>query len=775
MLANDEKVLKASEGDDNIQIQKVKTQKLGYHNQYSRNMLFVNQPDGTFLETALLSNVAATDWSWSALFADYNQDGEQDLYISNGIPKRPNNLDYINYLSNENISQKLNNTNLVDQKALEMMPSGYTQNMIFKGSASLQFFDESKRWIANDTLISGATAYSDLDNDGDLDLVTNNLNSPSLIQENLTNNKQNWLKIKLNFKKENAFGIGAKVFSYANGIQQFRELYTVRGFQASSEPVIHFGYGELKKVDSILIVWPDKTYQKMTNIATNQTLYVRPEAPKEFDYLTLKPKKTKLFEKSEGNLGITFTHIEDNYSDYLRQKLIPYQISDRGPAVSIGDLNADGKEDIFFGGSKFISAQIFLQTDSLFKFAKYPQIFKDSVKEDIVSLIKDFNNDGKNDLIVASGGADYFNQMKPLTDSYYQATDSTFISVDFPEYFENASVMLSLDYDHDNDLDVLLGNQSISADYGNKPNTYLLKNTNGKFEAANGTPFKNLGLVTDAIVTDFNNDGWEDLLFVGEWMTPRFFENHKGIYSEIFPLENDNLKGLWQAITSFDIDQDGDLDYLLGNWGTNTKFTASEENPMRMYYGDFDGNGNTETIVCTYKEGEYYSIDGLTELSSQLVSLRKIFTNNNMFAGKPIEDILGPDMLKKAEIQQVHTLTSGYLKNNNGSFEFIPFNFELQIAPIMDFLEYDFDNDSKTEVLVGGNYFGVKPYHGRFDSFQGALINNENDITSANLIGLEMIAKSIRDISIITYKDKPYLLLTYNNDKAQVYKISKYD
>ncbi|WP_027065941.1 VCBS repeat-containing protein [Maribacter sp. Hel_I_7] len=772
MLGKDEIVLKSSEGDDDIQIQKMKTETFGYHNQYTRNMLSVNQPNGKFLETALQSGVAATDWSWSALFGDYNQDGEQDLYISNGIPKRPNDLDYINYISNENIRAKINSTNLVDQKALKMMPSGFIGNMIFKGAKDLQFIDESKSWIAQDTIISGATAYGDLDNDGDLDLVTNNLFSPAGIQENTTNSTNHWLKIKLNFTEKNKFGIGTKIFSYANGIQQFKEMYTVRGFQASSEPIIHFGYADLKNVDSLKIIWPDKSFQVLKNIIVNQTLYISPNQNQAFDYNSLKKKQKILFKKTSNNLGIDYTHIEDAYSDYLRQKLIPYQMSDRGPAVSVGDLNADGKEDVFFGGSKYIPSHIYVQGDSLFQLQVYPEIQKDSIKEDISSLIADFNGDGKNDLIIGTGGADFFNQMKPLTDSFYVASDSTFNKSAFPEMFENASILLKLDYDHDNDLDVLICNQSISADYGKKPNSYILNNDNGNFSVANN-PFKNLGMVTDAVVTDFNNDGWEDLLFVGEWMSPRFFQNNEGVFEETYPLENKNINGLWQAVTSYDIDGDGDQDYLLGNWGLNTKFTASEKHPMKMYYGDLDKNGATETIVSTYKDGKDYPIDGLKELSSQLVSLRKKFTNYSSFAGKSMEEILGKEMLPNAEVLETHTLSSGYLQNDNGQFIFVPFNYELQLAPIMSFLEFDFNGDNKTEVLAAGNYFGVKPYHGRFDSFPGALINNANNVTLANEIGLDLTGKSIRSMNIINLNNNKYILLTFNNEAAEVYQILK--
>ena len=772
MLGKDEIVLKSSEGDDDIQIQKMKTETFGYHNQYTRNMLSVNQPNGKFLETALQSGVAATDWSWSALFGDYNQDGEQDLYISNGIPKRPNDLDYINYISNENIRAKINSTNLVDQKALKMMPSGFIGNMIFKGAKDLKFIDESKSWIAQDTIISGATAYGDLDNDGDLDIVTNNLFSPAGIQENTTNSTNHWLKIKLNFTEKNKFGIGTKIFSYANGIQQFKEMYTVRGFQASSEPIIHFGYADLKKVDSLKIIWPNKSFQVLKNIAVNQTLYISPNQNQAFDYNSLKKKQKILFKKTSNNLGIDYTHIEDAYSDYLRQKLIPYQMSDRGPAVSVGDLNADGKEDVFFGGSKYIPSHIYVQGDSLFQLQVYPEIQKDSIKEDISSLIADFNGDGKNDLIIGTGGADFFNQMKPLTDSFYVASDSTFNKSAFPEMFENASILLKLDYDHDNDLDVLICNQSISADYGKKPNSYILNNDNGNFSVANN-PFKNLGMVTDAVVTDFNNDGWEDLLFVGEWMSPRFFQNNEGVFEETYPLENKNINGLWQAVTSYDIDGDGDQDYLLGNWGLNTKFTASEKYPMKMFYGDLDKNGDTETIVSTYKDGKDYPIDGLKELSSQLVSLRKKFTNYSSFAGKSMEEILGKEMLPNAEILETHTLSSGYLQNDNGQFIFVPFNYELQLAPIMSFLEFDFNGDNKTEVLAAGNYFGIKPYHGRFDSFPGALINNANNVTLANEIGLDLTGKSIRSMNIINLNNNKYILLTFNNEAAEVYQILK--
>ena len=774
MLPDDEKMIKSSEGDDDIQILKIRTNDYGYHYQFTRNMLFLNQPDGKFLETALQSGVSATDWSWSALFGDYDQDGEQDLFISNGIPKRPNDLDYINFLSNENIKKKINNTNLIDQKALELMPSGHVGNRIFQGSKKMPFIDKSQNWIPMDTIISGATAYGDLDNDGDLDIITNNLNTGITLYQNLTDSKGNYLKLKLKYTKGNRYGIGTKIYSYAKGIQQFKELYTVRGFQASSEPIIHFGYGAINKVDSLRIVWPNGTFQVIKDIETNQTLVLTPEGERPFDYKTLTPKSKPLFERIADNLGIDFIHQEDRYTDFNRQNLIPYQVSDRGPAVSVADINKDGKEDIFFGGSKYIPSVTYIQQDSTFLKEIYTNLAKDSIKEEVTALLEDFNADGNIDLIIGTGGADFYGSAQPLTNSHYSFNESGVEKINFPESFENTSVIVPIDVDGDDDLDLFIGNQSISADFGNLPNSYVLLNTNGNFSVSPSSSFASLGMVTDAIATDFDNDGKQDLIIVGEWMEPKFFKNENGNFKLISKLEVQSLSGLWQSIEPFDIDGDGDEDYLLGNWGTNSKFSASKDNPMKMYYSDFDNNGATETIVCTYKDDAYYPLDGLSDLSSQLVSLRKTFTSFTSFAGKSISEILNKDQLKNAQIRTVSTLESGYLKNDNGSFSFVPFQSELQLSPLTDFLKFDFDNDGKEEVLIGGNYFGVKPYHGRFDSFPGALLKNTDSVLLGNVLGLNLMFKSVRHLNVIHIKNKRYLLVTFNNEAVELYRINGY-
>jgi hypothetical protein len=767
MLSEDEKVLKASDGDESFQIQKLRTEQYGYHYQYSRNMLYINQQQNNFMETALMSGVGATDWSWSALFADYNQDGEQDLFISNGIPKRPNNLDYIKFVSSDQIQNKISATKLVDQEALNLMPSGSVPNYIYKGGSDLIFENKSSTWIEQISTTSTATAMGDLDNDGDLDLVINNVNSAASILENTTNTSSSYLKLDFQLPIKNHFGIGTKVYAYSEGKLQYKELYTSRGFQASSQAILHFGFGDAKIVDSLKIVWPDQTTQTQYNVTTNQNITIvtdnnQPVSKKEL-------KSNQIFTKVK-NSGINFTHKEDNYLDFNRQKLIPYQISDRGPAIAVGDLNTDGKEDIFFGGSKFRPAQIFIQNDSVFNRVNYPPISNDSISEDVVAVISDFNNDKLNDLIIGSGGGDFYNEMDPLKDRYFVQTDSIFSKEMMPTYFGNTSVIRPFDYDNDGDLDVFIGSYAATNDFGGDETSYLLENDKGTFAIVETPIFENIGMLSDAVWDDFDNDGIKDLIVVGEWMSPKFFKNSNGILSEANPI-NRVLNGLWQRIQPFDIDSDGDIDYLLGNWGTNSKFKASSKYPLKMYYHDFDANGTTETIVCIEKDENYYPLLGLDVLAQQLVVLRKAFPKYEDFAGKTIEQMFDKKLLDNAKVLEVQELRSGYLKNEAGVFSFVAFQNEMQVAPTRAFLEYDFDADGKNEVLAAGNYFGIAPIQGRLDSFSGALIKSETETVLGPKLGIDFSNKAVKNLNIIHLKNKPYLLVTINNDSAEVYKI----
>ncbi|TDE31919.1 hypothetical protein E0I61_04235 [Flavobacterium ranwuense] len=769
MLPEDEKVLKSSLGDDNVQMLKFRTEKLGYHYQYTRNMLQLNQGGNHFTEVALLSGVAATDWSWSTLFGDYDQDGEQDIFVSNGIPKRPNDLDYVKYYSNDQIKTKISTTKLLDKEALKKMPKGNVSNYVFQGSKDLMFKNRSNDWIENDSIISNGSGYADIDNDGDLDVITNNLNSVASVYINTTDKTSNYLKLKLKFTGKNTFGIGTKIISYSKGKKQFKELQTTRGFQSSSEPVIHFGYGKIRKIDSLVVIWPDKTYQTLKNVTTNQTLTIKPNSSRKlFDYNKLHPVVMPVFKKVPTNLGIDFKHQENDFIDFTAQKLIPYQRSDRGPATAIGDLNGDGKEDIFFGGAKGKASQIYIQNANGFSKKTYESIEKDSVFEDVSAVIGDFNSDKINDLFVVSGNGE---NAQNLQDRLY--IGNQLINSNFPVLRQNASVVKTFDYDNDGDLDFFIGNNSEYNRFGSSPDCYLLNNNKGTFTIVQNKTFEAIGMVTDAVFSDFNKDGKIDLIVVGEWMKPTFFANINGKFKEVTAtILPEKLNGLYQSIIPFDIDTDGDQDYLVGNWGLNSKFKASQEFPMKMYYDDFDKNETFETIVAIEKKGNYYTTLGLDELAEQFSGMvKKKFHTYKSFAGKTLEEIFDPKMLEKAKLYEVHNLKSGYLRNDKGKFTFVPFSNKMQVAPITSFVKSNFDSDSKEEVFAAGNYFGVSPYHSRFDGFSGALIKNEKTIFLGNQIGINLTQKAVRHLNVINFKGKKYLLITINNKEAELYEM----
>jgi hypothetical protein len=771
MLPENEKVLKSSLGDDNVQMLKLRTEKLGYHYQYTRNMLQLNNAGNNFTETALLNGIAATDWSWSALFADYDQDGEQDLFVGNGIPKRPNDLDYVKYYSNDQIKSKITATKLLDKEALNKMPKGNTTNYIFQGSTDMHFKNRSKDWLQNDSIISNGSAYADLDNDGDLDIITNNLNSIASVYINHTDTASNYLKLKLQFQGKNSFGIGTKVISYVKGKRQFKELQTTRGFQSSSEPILHFGYGKSNLVDSLVVIWPDKTYQTIKNIKVNQSLVVKvAKNRKYFDYRNLHPMRSAVFKKISNNLGIDFVHQENEYVDFIFQKMIPYQRSDRGPATAVGDLNNDGKEDVFFGGAKNKKAAFFIQNANGFIKKAFPAIESDSIYEDGSAVIGDFNNDKLNDLFVVSGGGE---NASNLQDRLYFMQNKEFVKSNLIELTQNAAVIKMFDYDNDGDLDVFVGNNSVNNRFGSMPDCYLLNNINGVFSIVQNKTFSAVGMVTDAVFSDFNKDGVTDLIVIGEWMKPTFFANLNGKFKNVTPtVLPEASNGLWQSIIPFDIDNDGDLDYIVGNWGLNSKFKASQKFPMKMYYDDFDKNGSYETIVAIEKNGRYYTTLGLDDLAEQFSGMiKKKFKSYRMFAGKTVEEVFSPKMLSDAKHFEVHNLKSGYLRNQNGKFTFVAFSNELQVAPITSFVKSNFDSDTKESVFAAGNYFGVSPYHSRFDGFSGALIKDSKNIVMGNTIGIDLSQKAVRHLDMINSKGKKYLLVTINNSKAEVYEL----
>ena len=768
MLPEDEKVIKRSVDDENLPILKTRTDKYGYNYQFPRNALQVNQGNGQFAETALMSHVAATDWSWSALFADLDQDGNQDLFVSNGIPRRPNDLDYIKYISSKEVVDVIGSSKLVDEKALSLMPEGATKNCVFKGDGNLTFQNKSSEWLPDEKNCSTATALADLDLDGDLDIIVNNVNDKPTLYINQTGQASHYLKIRLNFGEKNAYGIGSRVYAYDSGRMQMKEMYVARGFQASSEPIMHFGFGQANAVDSLVVVWPDGSADVLQNVKVNQMLVTKPSATRAKYRSATKANDTLFHAIDPSSIALAHRHVEDAYSDFDRLKLLPYQQSDRGPATATGDINNDGLMDIYFGGSKHTRGKFFIQTSTGFKEETYASVQKDSIKEDVDAVIADFNDDGKSDLFIATGGADFFGNARPLLDSYYQNNGTGFTLQEIEGSFENASCVKAFDFDNDADLDLFIGNESVSNNFGQLPSSVLLRNDAGKFQSIQSEVFSALGMVTDGLWNDYDDDGDADLIVVGEWTSPVFLRNTNGQFQRDKVLQ-ESLAGLWQSVSAFDADADGDTDFVLGNWGMNSRYSASADHPLRMYYGDLDDNGQSETVVAIEKHGAYYPLDGLDLIASQINGLRKKYQTYESFAGQTIEQVFG-DKLSTCKMFEVAELASGYLRNDNGKYVFVPLPLITQVAPIMAQLVYDFDKDGKEDLLLAGNYFGVQPFHGRYGSFNGALINGKGEVISGNQLGLDFFKCSIRQLNILKFKGENYLLVTPNNDWIKLYK-----
>ncbi len=767
MLPEDEMVLKSSAGDDNVQLQKLRTETFGYHYQYSRNMLQINGPSHRFTETALLSGIAATDWSWSALIADYNNDGHQDLFISNGIPKRPNDLDYINYISDSQISKKLSTTNFIDKEALDLMPAGQLKNYYFEGEKGIRFNPVSD-FADHQASFSTGAAYGDLDNDGDLDLIVNNINQSAFLYNNQTA-QTNFCNIALRYTDKNLFGIGAKVTLYLGEKELVRELFPQRGFQSSSDPRLHFGLGKNSTIDSLKILWPDKTEQFIISPKANTLLTIsyEGEAAKSISKNLEDASTDLVFARVDSLLNTPLVHIENDYTDFNRHKLLHYKLSDRGPALAIGDVDNNGLDDIYLGSSKNQQDQLYLQTQDGFNKVKDSLFNTMAINESVSAQIADVNNDGHKDIIIGHGGGEFFGNSEVLNNTILRL-NTTLESTQLSDDFEDTAVIKTADFDNDGDTDLFVGNATRSNDFGFIPESYILVNDGGSFSKQS---LGELGMVRDAIWTDFNGDEALDLIVVGEWMHPSFLVQDGEKFKDVSSDYGMNaLNGLWRCISSFDIDNDGDEDYVLGNWGENSKFQASPDAPMLMYYADFDNNSKTETIIATKKDNQYYPLDGLDRLSNQLSTFfKKKYNSYKDFAGQTIEQVLGKDHIESAKLFKVHTLQSGYLINDNGSYRFMPFEENLQVAPINSMTKVE--SKKGKGLLLAGNYKGVIPYHGKLGGFKGALILDSDTIVVGDELGLDFYDKVINQLGVIKINNKDYLIAVVHNGTVQFYEI----
>lgn len=772
MLPQDEEVLKRSKGSTSLNVLNRK-RSMGYIDQFSRNHLQLNTGKDAFLEIAQFSGVDSTDWSWSVLFADFDLDGFQDIHITNGIYRRPNDADYIDYISSEDIKKKLSLTKLIDSEALSKMPKGEVPNKLFQGQENVLFIDRSNSWRKEKPSISNGCAVADFDRDGDLDIIINNFNAKATLLENKVDLKdKNFIQLSLNYSTKNVFGIGSKATVYTPSKQYQQQLHLTRGYQSSLPPKIHFGLGQ-ETIDSLVIDWPDQKrttlfpeVNQFLTVEYNQVVKPNLKNPKQIQNTTEQPITTGLM------------YEENYYPEFNREKLMPYGITTEGPGITTGDVNNDGWEDVYIGGSKKTPAILLIGDAKGWKKKEIPAFQMHKQFEDVDALFTDIDNDQDLDLFVVSGGGEYTLESPYLKDRIYlnDGQGNFVYTTDLlPEYYHTGSVIKSNDVDGDGDLDYFIGSRAISGKFGQRPTSYLLINNEGKFQLSAQNEMNIIGMLTDAIFLDVDEDGDQDLWTISEWETPRVFLNEKGIFKEVTTsLLTDMPKGLWQKIIPFDIDQDGDTDIILGNVGLNTKFKASRSYPLKMYYADFDQNGQSETVIAMAKSGKYYPIDNKDKLASQLQSLiRKRFNDYADYAGKSIEEIFGKELLSKAELSEVNELRSGYLEKTEKGYTFQPLPLSFQYGPLRTIEKVT--KEGKPYLVMGGTKNDLPPYQGVWEAQQPMYLLSKQNFGPLSEWGVQIYHSQIGGLKEVGLNNTPYLIVVSHNQPIKLYPIGNKD
>jgi len=776
MLPPDEKTVKTYGSDENPDIYKVKLEIQGYQKQYSKNCLQRNNGNGvSFSETSLISGVSATDWSWATLFADFDNDGKKDLFISSGIVKRPVDLDYIRFASDLEMKKGLSYTDKYDQETIDAMPDGTSHPFLFRGDGVLSFTNVSDDWGLGQLkgYFNGA-AYADLDNDGKLDLVINCLNAEAVILKNNLPGR-NYLPISFQGDSLNRFGTGAKAYLFSGGQLQYAQLMPTRGFQSSVESRLHFGLDTLKTIDSVLIVWPDQRYQLIKNVPAGKQLTVKQNQDgRKFNYTDWFKPKPGLFQQI--NLS-DWSHTENDFLDYNVQYLIPHMQSTRGPKIAVADVNGDGLDDFYACGAKGQPGELFIQQpNGSFRSSgkELFEQFKDA--EDVDANFFDANGDSFLDLLVISGGNE-------ILQSSVQGLDRLFINdgkgqftkavLPFPNQYETKSCIAVADIDKDGDKDFFVGGLANPTSYGQPVHSYLYLNQgNGKFDMATaGTIFlQSLGMVTSSAFADVNNDSWPDLIVTGEWMGVKIFINKKGKFtaSEIAA-----STGLWQTVYAADVNGDGFTDILAGNWGHNTKLWAGKNGPVKLYVKDFDNNGSIEQILCYTINGKEYTFLAKDELERSLPVLKKAYLKYSDVAGKTAQYMFY-DLFKDYTELKAETLSSScFLNDGKGSFSRMDLPEELQLAPILCFS--DAGNSVKGSFIAAGNFYGVIPYEGRYDAQLPTLFYHDPGTKKfSTQTSIPSFDGEARDIKWLNASGgKKIMVIARNNNTLQFFRVNE--
>jgi hypothetical protein len=774
MLPEQESIVKTYMGDESYDQYKQKILSGGFQYQYSRNCLQKNLGNGeAFSDVGLMDGVAATDWSWSPLLADFDNDGIKDLFIGNGIKRRPTDMDFISFISNISVQSALAGHGM-DNLALDKMPTGEAHSYIFKGTKSEKFIDKSKAWGMQDTMLSNGAAYADLNNDGRLSLVTNNLNHPACIYRNV-GPRSHYLGLKFTGRQDNRFGIGTKVYLFCGGRLQYEQLMLTRGFQSSVEPKLHFGLGSRKKVDSMLVVWPNQQYQVLRNVQADRLMFINQKnAGGLFDYQKWFPPAKPVFTNVTASVKINWKHQENDFVDFNQQPLIPHMLSAEGPRMAVADVNHDGLDDIYSCGGRGQPGALFIQqANGSFKESIQPDFKADAQSEGVDAVFLDVNHDGHPDLLVVSGGNEYPDGAVPLEDHLYinDGHGAFKRAADFPSIKKNKSAVAVADVNHDGYPDIFISGAPDAHGFGKIPENYLLMNDgHGRYhQAPIPEELRYAGMIRSAAFADINGDGWPDLVVAGEWMPVKIFINHKGKLV-LTHAETDNYAGWWQRIQLADVDGDGKIDIIAGNYGLNSKLQPTADNPVRLYLSDLDNNGTIDPIVTRSVDQKEYTFLGKGDIERQVPLIKKKFLYYHDFAGKSVREVFGDSL--KVKPLTVNSFSSGIFYNQgNGHFSFRAFPRQAQISPLFGFST--FSSGGKKGIIAGGNFSGVLPYEGRYDADYGdvLLTNQKRSCQYISPVSSGFLLRGeVRDIKPIKTASGLIYAVAFNNKSIEFYK-----
>lgn len=778
MLPEGDERLKNTSEFESYDIYNLKQNRDFYH-QYMQNTLQINNSNNTFSEIAFYSGVAQTDWSWSALIFDMDNDGLRDIYVSNGIYHDLTNMDFIDFFANE-IVQEMTLTGKKEEveNIINRMPSTPIPNYAFKNNGDLTFSNQTKEWGFDIPSFSNGSAYGDLDNDGDLDLVVNNVNQPCFVIKNNSSesDRNNFLRVELKGEAPNTFGVGATVLAYFNNQTHKQEQFPTRGFQSSVDYILHFGMGETQKADSVVVLWPNGEKQRIENVEPRQTLVLNiKNADTNYRSQSENTHPKDFFEQVE----VPFEKHEENfYIDFDFEGLIPHMSSREGPVVKIADVNGDKSDDVFIGGASGQSAQLWVQNQTgKFTRLKNNDFLKDKDFEDTAAGFFDADGDGDPDLYVGSGGND-----KPDNDAllanrlYINDGNGNFrkSTNQMPDIRYNTSVVEPNDFDNDGDIDLFVGNLGVSKIYGINPKQYLLENDGqGNFsDVTEAKAFKlmDLGMVTDAIWFDINSDETKELIIVGEWMSPKIFTGNGRRLSEM-KTNLDSLTGWWNSVNAADFDNDGDADLVFGNRGNNSYYKAGFDTPAKIFINDFDNNGTIEQILTRNIGGKDKPIPLKKELTTQIVSLNKKNLSYTEYATKSIDEIFPAVILENSIKKETRTFESMVAyQETSGKFSVKALPRQVQFSCVNAIITEDINHDGFIDLLLGGNNFDFKPQFGRLDAgFFTFVPGSQNGFRETVNSGINGNG-AVRSLNEINIKNQKHLIIGINDEKAQVYK-----